>query len=259
MTDSIDGLAALDEQLRLRRAQLDGGATISEEEFRHLADVSYDMLAVTDFDGYFRLLNPAWESVLGYSRTELRSKPFIEFVHPDDRGKTDVVSAKIRPGVDLLSFHNRYIAKDGTVRLLHWKAIVSNEAQRYYTVCRDMTDELKARETLAALDALCELCRSGVVAQDAGGTITRWDGACEELFDLPTGSLVGTDIGDVLNFVDGSPMDLIAASEYDEGVPGRLLRRSQAPLNVQVNAVPYGDGHQAATGAIATLLLRPDT
>ena len=33
-------------------------------------------------------LNPAWQTVLGYSEEEMRASPFMDFVHPDDRDAT---------------------------------------------------------------------------------------------------------------------------------------------------------------------------
>ena len=50
--------------------------------------ISLDMLCCLGFDGQFRRLNPAWERTLGFSMEEFGGRPFIEFVHPDDRERT---------------------------------------------------------------------------------------------------------------------------------------------------------------------------
>ena len=47
--------------------------------------LSLDLFCVASFEGYFVRVNPAWQTVLGHSDEELRSTPFMEFVHPDDR------------------------------------------------------------------------------------------------------------------------------------------------------------------------------
>src|SRR5256885_14371185 len=79
-------------------------------------DLSIDMLCVLDFSGYFKRLNPAWETTLGFSREELMSKPFIEFVHPDDRDRTTRQNHRVRGGGAARSFENRYLCKDGSYR-----------------------------------------------------------------------------------------------------------------------------------------------
>ncbi len=63
----------------------------AEEEIRRIADennrvfnYSINLNAVTNFDGYYTKVNPAWEKILGWSVEELLSKKFIDFVHPDD-------------------------------------------------------------------------------------------------------------------------------------------------------------------------------
>ena len=73
---------------------------------------SIDLLCFLDFSGYFKRLNPSWERTLGFTREELMSRPFIEFVHPDDRERTLQQNARVRAGGQALSFENRYLCKD---------------------------------------------------------------------------------------------------------------------------------------------------
>ena len=70
-------------------------------------DLSIDMLCVLGFNGYFRRLNRAWERTLGFSIAELTSRPFLEFVHPDDRPKTLGQNRDVRGGGQARSFENR--------------------------------------------------------------------------------------------------------------------------------------------------------
>ena len=84
--------------------------------------LSIDMLAVLGFDGYFRRLSPAWERVLGYTEAEMRARPFIEFVHPDDRERTLARNQSVRGGAPALAFENRYVCRDGSSRWLLWNS-----------------------------------------------------------------------------------------------------------------------------------------
>src|SRR5437762_14137302 len=97
------------------------GIPVTQAENRFF-EVSIDMLCFLDFSGYFKRLNPAWERALGFTREELMSKPFIEFVHPDDRASTLNQNREVRSGGHALCFENRYLCKDGSYRWLRWNA-----------------------------------------------------------------------------------------------------------------------------------------
>jgi PAS domain S-box-containing protein len=101
--------------------------------------LSIDMLCFLDFSGYFKRLNPAWERTLGFTRDELMSKPFIEFVHPDDRERTLRQNREVRGGGRALGFENRYRCKDGSYRWLLWNAAPDSSASVIYSVARDIT------------------------------------------------------------------------------------------------------------------------
>jgi PAS domain S-box-containing protein len=113
--------------------------------------VSIDMLCLLDFSGYFKRLNPAWESVLGFTADELMSKPFIEFVHPDDRERTLNQNRAVRGGGQARAFENRYLCKDGSYRWLLWNAAPDFDEKVIYSVARDITDRKLADEEREAL------------------------------------------------------------------------------------------------------------
>jgi PAS domain S-box-containing protein len=148
-------------------------APFDEERFFEL---SIDMLCCLDYSGHFKRINPAWERALGYTIDELRSRPFIEFVHPDDRERTLEQNRKVRDGDHALSFENRYVCKDGSYRWLLWNAAPDSQHKVIYSVARDITERKRAEEereqlvrdllaalaevrTLRAILPICSYCR----------------------------------------------------------------------------------------------------
>ncbi|HET6762395.1 MAG TPA: PAS domain S-box protein [Longimicrobiaceae bacterium] len=114
-------------------------------------EISIDMLCFLDFSGYFRRLNPAWERALGYTVQELTSRPFIEFVHPDDRERTLAQNRSVREGGKALAFENRYMCKDGSFRWLRWNAAPDFDYGVIFSAARDITEEKRAEAERQAL------------------------------------------------------------------------------------------------------------
>ncbi len=64
-----------------------------EAELLRSYDASLDMLATADLHGRFTRVNQAWQRTLGHSPETMCSRPFIDFVHPEDREATIAESA----------------------------------------------------------------------------------------------------------------------------------------------------------------------
>src|SRR4051812_5674347 len=94
-------------------------------DLRRFVDLSIDLLGVATLDGYFRDLGQAWEGALGFTREELYAKPYIDFVHPDDREDTLAQAEGLRRGEEAIRFENRYRCRDGSYRRLEWSASAS--------------------------------------------------------------------------------------------------------------------------------------
>ena len=106
--------------------------------------LALDMFCIASFEGYFLQLNPAWEATLGFPLNELKTKPFIEYVHPDDRLATLAETEKLRQGSVTVAFENRFLCADGAYRWLLWNATVSSDKEAYYAVGRDITSSKQA-------------------------------------------------------------------------------------------------------------------
>jgi PAS domain-containing protein len=70
------------------RKWLEAERSAVEREHDRFFNLSIDMLAIANFDGYFLRLNPAWEQTLGFTTTELMAQPYLEWIHPDDQAIT---------------------------------------------------------------------------------------------------------------------------------------------------------------------------
>jgi diguanylate cyclase (GGDEF)-like protein/PAS domain S-box-containing protein len=131
---------------------------------RQMFEMSNDMLCEASLDGYFTRLNGAWEDALGWTPEELMAKPFIEFVHPEDREPTVVADTESRTS-DVTQFENRYRTKSGEWRWLLWSS--RSDGRRIYAVAKDITDrkqsederkrQLETSEAMARTDALTGL------------------------------------------------------------------------------------------------------
>ncbi|HAA27382.1 MAG TPA: hypothetical protein DCE56_06485 [Cyanobacteria bacterium UBA8553] len=150
-------------------------------------ELSQDLFCIHRTDGYFEPLSSAWENVLGWTGTELRSRPWIEFVHPDDVKISLSVETQCTQE-DTVEYENRYRHKDGRYYWLSWR-VSRNEDGSVYAVGKNITAEKESQEQLRQSEEQLRLAldaaKMGFWAWNIqAGTVT-WSDNFKRIFGLP--------------------------------------------------------------------------
>lgn len=123
-----------------------------KEERDKFFDISLDLICIAGMDGYFKYVSPSWRKILGYSEQELLSKPFLDFIHPEDHQKNNREVARLADGKETFDFINRYLHKNGSILTIEWTATSDPEKGIIYCIGRDITDRRKAAAELQAVN-----------------------------------------------------------------------------------------------------------
>jgi PAS domain S-box-containing protein len=194
-----------------------------ESDLREFIDLSLNLLCIAGTDGYFKHVNPAWETTFGYTREELLSRPFLEFVHPDDREATITEAANIASGRSTLTFENRYRCKDGSYKWLLWSAVVRAEKGLIYAIAADVTAR---KHEEARLRAQYEVTRVLAEAPTLATATPRILQAVCRSLDWSVGAIWRVDQEEnLLRCVETWHMPSAQVKEFDQGTHSQTFSR----------------------------------
>ncbi len=103
-------------------------------------DLTLDMLCVASTDGFFKLLNPSFTKIMGWSEEDLMRNKFIDYIHPEDVDTTIKEFKKLRKGYNAVGFQNRFKTKAGKWLWLEWTCYSDQNTKELFAVARDITD-----------------------------------------------------------------------------------------------------------------------
>ena len=206
--------------------------------------LSLDMLCIAGFDGYFKRLNPVWEKTLGYTQAELLAKPYLYFIHPDDREPT---IAEVRnltdKGTNTFEFENRYRCKDGSYRWLLWNATPALEQQLLYCIAHDITDRKQAEFALQRqleVDRLIAKISTRFINLPSDRISDGLDRALQEI-----GQFSRVDISFVLRYSDDSSPPHVVRQWVPEGNASPIPPMHALPFEIFARKnFPQGQGQQ---------------
>ncbi|UCD57088.1 MAG: PAS domain S-box protein [Candidatus Hydrogenedentota bacterium] len=112
-------LSRLNEQLKqdiVKRKRAEEALRESEEKYRVLVENANEGITVIQ-DGMLKFVNAKTTEVAGYSKKELISRPFVEFIHPDDQEMVMEQHLRRLRGEELPHIYSfRIVDKEGTIK-----------------------------------------------------------------------------------------------------------------------------------------------
>ncbi|MEQ1877600.1 MAG: PAS domain S-box protein [Bdellovibrionia bacterium] len=225
-----------------------------QNERDRLVEVSSDLMCSVSLDGAFKQVNPAFTQQLGWSRQELLSHHFEDFLHPDDVEKSRTAFNRLLAGEDLVHFETRHICKDRSIRFLEWNVPPQNGSV-IYAVGRDITERKRADESRVFLASIVQSSEDGIVGTDLGGKILSWNRAAERLFGYTEEEAVGRLVDTLLPPErKGDYLSSIARfmqHERIERFEAKRARKDGMLLDISVILSPIKDADETLVGVSA--------
>lgn len=227
------------------------------EQFYTFFQTSTDMMCIADPNGAFLTTNPACSERLGYSAAELVARPFIDFIHPEDKQPTiDEMARQMQCGYSL-NFENRYRCKDGSYCWLAWRANFNKDEGLTYATARDITERKQAEEALRAASLysrnLIETSLDPLVTINAAGRITDVNAATEKITGMSRQQLIGSDFADYVTEPEMARKGYLKVFAQGQIVdyPLAIRHASGAITEVLYNASLYRDEDGKVLGVFA--------
>jgi len=145
----------------------------SKERYRQLTENAGEAILVVQ-DGMIRFSNPKGAELSGYSVEELTSKPFVEFIYPDDSVMVaDNYFRRLKGDVLPQTYDFRFTRKDGAIRWAELNAVLISWDKRPAVLCfmNDISDRKKAEEELRIKDTALASSINAVAMADMEGNL----------------------------------------------------------------------------------------
>ena len=189
--------------------------------------VSEDLLGVSNFDGYFLSVNPAWTNLLGWTEDEIKSLHVSELRHPDDASAGIAARARLAQGVQTVRIENRFRHRDGSWRWLSWTMTADDGL--IYVAGRHITAEKEAsaalRESGQFRSLVAGVTDYALYMLDPNGTVASWNSGAERIKGYTAEEIIGRHFS-----------EFYTAEDRKNGAPNRALSIAAATGRFEAEA-----------------------
>jgi len=260
------------------RKKADEALQQSEQRYRSLVDTAMDVVFSLSTEGIFQWLNPAFETITGWSRAEWLGKSFVTIIHPDDLNFAmelfqGVLGEEKAPIYELriLSKTGQYLTGQFTSNL----QIQDGEIFGILGIARDISelkrveDELKkseekyrklygeSKKAEEVYRSLLHSSADAIVIYDLEGKAKYVSLAFTQIFGWTIEELSGKQIP----FVPDSEKeatkarikDIIEKEKAIQGFQTKRYTKDERTIDVSISASRYSDHEGKPAGVLVTL------
>jgi PAS domain S-box-containing protein len=193
--------------------------------------LSDDPLAIWSHDGTVKWVNVAYERATGFRAEEVIGRPYLDFVHADDRERTITETARRPAGRSAsFGFEARFCCRDGSHCWFLISATPDPEEELIYVIAKDVTQRRRLEEESTrflelSLDLLCIVDLEGLWRRVNPAFSKELGWRWEELAGRP-----------YLELVHPEDRDQVAAEAQKLTEPGAETRDFRARLLAKDNS-----------------------
>ncbi len=177
----------------------------AEQRYRILVENAHEAIVVAQ-DGVLKFVNPAAVTLLGYDEAELLSRPFLEFIHPEDRDMVGENYEKRLDEVDIPPVYSfRLINKAGQTLWVEIRAvrIVWDSRPATLNFLVDISDRKRSEDQLRASEAryrsIASAAKDAIIEMDAEGRVAFWNESARQIFGYTAEEAIGRSVHALLS------------------------------------------------------------
>ncbi len=172
----------------------------SAARYREFIEGTSDLITQVDSQGRLLFVNHMARTIFGLPPAECIGRPAFDFVHPDDRERTEASFAQwVKERIANVRFENRQRCLSGEVFHMAWNIHLhfneDGSVKTINSIARDVTRkkalELALRDSLDSLQALVGASPLAIVQLDPEGRVQLWNRSAERIFGWKAAEVIG--------------------------------------------------------------------
>ena len=172
------------------------------KHFEQIFKLSSELICIANADGYFKKVNPAFETVLGWTPDFLLNASILDLLHPDDVEATADRLKNRGPADHTIHITHRVRTGTDSYRTLQWTFAPEASTGLLFGIARDITEQWRKEEVLAEsekkLRVFFENSQGLMCTHDLEGRFLSYNHAGASLLGYTMEELVGKSLFDIV-------------------------------------------------------------